>query len=59
LTKQKIADIIREATLLMKEQKYEKSLIKSRIALTKSIQINDDYLIASCYNTIAANFDEL
>lgn len=57
--KQKIADIIREATLLMKEQKYEKSLIKSRIALTKSIQINDDYLIASCYNTIAANFDEL
>jgi hypothetical protein len=41
----------------MKEQIRE-SLIKSRIALTKSIQI-EDYLIASCYNTIAANFDEL
>lgn len=57
LRKRKILDLINEATTLMKDEKYEKSLIKSRIALTKSIQLNDDYLIATCYNTIAANFD--
>jgi hypothetical protein len=39
--------------------KFEKSLIKSRIALKFAIAIKDDNGIATCYNTIAATFDEL
>jgi hypothetical protein len=34
-------------------------LIKSRIALKFAIAIKDDNGIATCYNTIAATFDEL
>jgi hypothetical protein len=49
--------MIRIATNLMKMGKFEKSLIKSRIAL-KFVAINDNG-IATCYNTIAATFDEL
>lgn len=48
-----------EATVLMKAGKFEKSLIKSRTALKLAIAIKDDNSIATCYNTIAANFDEL
>ncbi|WP_144892337.1 tetratricopeptide repeat-containing sensor histidine kinase [Flavobacterium tiangeerense] len=44
---------------LMREGSYEKSLIQSRLALSKAIQIKDNNIIASCYNTIAANFDQL
>jgi hypothetical protein len=47
------------ATNLMKAGKFEKSLIKSRIALKFAIAIKDDNGIATCYNTIAATFDEL
>jgi hypothetical protein len=43
----------------MKMGKFEKSLIKSRIALKFAIAIKDDNGIATCYNTIAATFDEL
>jgi hypothetical protein len=43
----------------MKAGKFEKSLIKSRIALKFAIAIKDDNGIATCYNTIAATFDEL
>ncbi len=57
ISQKKVLALINEATGLMKNEKYEKSLIKARIALTKAIEINDDYLIATCYNTIAANFD--
>ena len=56
-TKKEITELIREATSFMKEEKFEKSLIKSRIALSYAIAIKDDNLIATCYNTIAANFD--
>jgi hypothetical protein len=49
--------MIRIATNLMKMGKFE-SLIKSRIAL-KFVAIKDDNGIATCYNTIAATFDEL
>jgi two-component system NarL family sensor kinase len=48
-----------KAILLMREGNYEKSLIQSRFALSKAIQLKNDNLIAGCYNTIAANFDEL
>lgn len=48
-----------EATNLMKAGKFEKSLVKSRIALKYAIGAKDDDAIATCYNTIGANFDEL
>ncbi|WP_232226259.1 ATP-binding protein [Flavobacterium sp. ACAM 123] len=51
--------MIKEATNLMKAGKFEKSLIKSRVALKFAIAIKDDNGIATCYNTIAATFDEL
>ncbi|HTG67280.1 MAG TPA: tetratricopeptide repeat protein, partial [Flavobacterium sp.] len=53
------AAITKEATRLMKTGQYEKSLILSRQALSKSIALKDNNLIANCYNTIAANFDQL
>ncbi len=48
-----------KAIELMREGNYEKSLIQSRLALSEAIQIKNDNLIAGCYNTIAANFDQL
>jgi signal transduction histidine kinase len=48
-----------EAILLMQKGNYEQSLIKSRRALTLAIHFKDNKLIANCYNTIAANFDQL
>jgi two-component system NarL family sensor kinase len=58
-TKKEITTLSNEAILLMKEGSYEKSLIKSRLALTEAIRIKDNNLIAGSYNTIAANFDQL
>lgn len=54
-----VETIVKEANNLMKNGYYEQSLIKSRLALTLAIESNDDNLIASAYNTIAANFDQL
>jgi hypothetical protein len=54
-----ISEMTKVATNLMKAGKFEKSLIKSRIALKFAIAIKDDNGIATCYNTIAATFDEL
>lgn len=54
-----ISELTTEATNLMKAGKFEKSLIKSRVALKYAIIAKDDEAIATCYNTIAANFDEL
>ena len=54
-----VETIVKEANNLMKNGHYEQSLIKSRLALTLAIESNDDNLIASAYNTIAANFDQL
>ena len=51
--------IIKEAINLMKKGNYEKSLIKSRLGLSLAIRSNNNNLIASAYNTIAANFDQL
>ncbi|MGO4904345.1 tetratricopeptide repeat-containing sensor histidine kinase [Flavobacterium sp. W20_MBD1_R3] len=49
----------KEANELMKSGYYEKSLIKSRLALNQAIKSKDNNLIAGAYNTIAANFDQL
>lgn len=54
-----VETIVKEVNNLMKNGHYEQSLIKSRLALTLAIESNDDNLIASAYNTIAANFDQL
>jgi tetratricopeptide (TPR) repeat protein len=43
----------------MRDEQYEKSLIKGRLALKNAIAVEDDNLIAIAYNTIGANFDEL
>ncbi|MBP6180368.1 ATP-binding protein [Flavobacterium sp.] len=59
LSKKEITLLSKEANKYMKEGNFEKSLVKARIALHYAIAIKDDNLIASTYNTIAANFDEL
>ena len=51
--------IAKEANELLKKGNYEKSLIKSRVALNMAIRLKDNNLIAGSYNTIAANFDQL
>ncbi|SEG38521.1 tetratricopeptide repeat-containing sensor histidine kinase [Flavobacterium urumqiense] len=58
-SKKEITVLTKEACQDMKEGKFEKSLIKSRIALRFAIAIKDDNLIATIYNTIGANFDEM
>lgn len=58
-SKKEITVLTKEACQEMKEGKFEKSLIKSRIALRYAIAIKDDNLIATIYNTIGANFDEM
>ncbi|AOW09815.1 tetratricopeptide repeat-containing sensor histidine kinase [Flavobacterium gilvum] len=56
----------KEIILLLKDARanringdYEKSLIKSRIALEQSIKNKNNTLIANSYLVIASNFDEL
>ncbi|WP_379857236.1 ATP-binding protein [Flavobacterium fructosi] len=58
-SKEKITFLAKEACQYMKDDKFEKSLVKSRIALHYAIAIKDDDLIATIYNTIGANFDEM
>ncbi|WP_233264569.1 MULTISPECIES: tetratricopeptide repeat-containing sensor histidine kinase [unclassified Flavobacterium] len=58
LTIKDVTMLANKALFLMREGNYEKSLIQSRFALSKAIQLKNDFLIAFCYNTIAANFDE-
>jgi hypothetical protein len=58
-SKKESSEMTKIATNLMKAGKFEKSLIKSRIALKFAIAIKDDNGIATCYNTIAATFDEV
>jgi two-component system NarL family sensor kinase len=58
-SQKEITKLVKEASNLMKEGKHEKSLIKSRIALKHAIAAKDNNATGSCYNIIAANFDEL
>jgi signal transduction histidine kinase len=59
LSTEEITKLNNEATMLMRAENYEKSLIKGRLALKYAISAEDDNLIAAAYNTIGANFDEL
>jgi len=58
-SKKEITVLAKAASQDMKEDKFENSLIKSRIALRYAIAIKDDNLIATIYNIIGANFDEM
>ena len=58
-SKKEIAQLVKEANEYMKAGSFDKSLMKSRLALQYAIAIKDDNLTATSYNTIAANFDEL
>lgn len=57
--KEETTALLKEATRLMRAEKFEKSLVLSRKTLSKALIIKDDNLIAASYNTIAANFDQL
>ena len=59
ISTQETTELVQESTRLMLDEKYEESLIKSRRALENAIILNNNNLIANCYNTIAANFDQL
>ncbi|MCV9926080.1 histidine kinase [Flavobacterium sp. LS1R49] len=59
LQKDEIEKSLKEAITNYKINNYEKSLRESRIALKHAIEINDNNLIARCYNIIGANFDDL
>jgi two-component system NarL family sensor kinase len=59
LTKKEITLLIKDASTEINNGEYEKSLLKSRVALEQAINIKNDDLIANSYLIIAANFDEL
>lgn len=59
IQKKAIIKLVKDASNYRKSGNFEKSLIKSRLALHYATVIDDDYLIAECYNTIAANYNEL
>ncbi|PXY40960.1 two-component sensor histidine kinase [Flavobacterium cheongpyeongense] len=59
LTKNEIEKLVTDATENWKNNDYEKSLKKSRIALKNAIAINEYNLIARTYNLIGVNFDDL
>jgi len=58
-SKKEIIILANQASEYRKAGNFEKSLVKSRLALHYATIINDNSLIASCYNTIAANYNEL
>lgn len=59
LTKKEITTLINNASTELSNNEYEKSLLKSRIALEQAINAKNSDLIANSYLIIAANFDEL
>jgi two-component system NarL family sensor kinase len=59
LTKKEITLLINNASTELNNGEYEKSLLKSRVALEQAISIKNYDLIANSYLIIAANFDEL
>lgn len=58
-THKSITKLTDKADKYLVELKFKESLLYSREALKQAIQIKDDYLIATAYNTIAGNYDEL
>lgn len=58
-TKKEITKLSDQASAHLTNAQFEKSLAASRLALRQSIAVGDNYLIATNYNTIAGNYDEL
>ncbi len=58
-SKKEIALLVNDATKDMTAGRYEKSLIKSRLALHYAIATKDNSLIGRTYNVIGTNFDQL
>ncbi len=48
-----------KAQKALDESRFKESLMYSRESLKRAIKLNDNYLIATAYNTIASNLDEL
>ena len=59
LSTKETAKLIKDAKANRIAGDYEKSLLKSRVALEQAIKNKDNDLIANSYLIIAANFDEL
>jgi signal transduction histidine kinase/ActR/RegA family two-component response regulator len=59
LSRNEIIKMTDKANQYLTELKFKESLFYSREALKQAILIKDDYLIATAYNTIAGNYDEL
>lgn len=59
LSKEEITLLIKDARKHRFAFEYEKSLLKSRVALEQAIKIKNNGLIANSYLQIAASFDEL
>jgi len=57
--KKDILKLTDKADKYLTDYNFKESLLYSREALKQAIYIKDDYLIATAYNTIAGNFDEL
>ena len=58
-SKKEITKLADKASAYLTAAQFDKSLAASRLALQYATAINDDYLIATSYNTIAGNYDEL
>lgn len=54
-----IAILTKQAAIYYYNSNFEKSLVTARLALRHAIKAKDDNLIAKCYKTIGANFEEL
>lgn len=57
--RKEIVDLANRANDYLDELKFKESLLFSREALKQAISIKDEFLIATAYNTIAGNYDEL
>ncbi len=58
-SRKEVEKLTDEASSYLNHARFEKSIATSRLALRYAIAIGDNYLIASNYNTIAGNYDEL
>jgi signal transduction histidine kinase/ActR/RegA family two-component response regulator len=58
-SKKEVKKLYNQATKNMFEGNFEKSLVTARVALKYSSALNDDNLIARCYNIIGSNYNEL
>ncbi len=58
-TAKEITELNDKAENFLTDFKFKESLFFSREALSRALAIKDDYLIATAYNTIGGNYDEL